>query len=1701
MNKKTLFLVITLTTMLILVTSVNAATDNTNTSTTHSISEKTTTAEPVVKEKIKNTQTKQITKTNKTQENTKTATQTVTVNNYNELMTTINSAVNDLDNDEYIINLNAGTYNQPVVSLSAGRKTPNIIINGNGQTLSGRRLMINNYCNITINDITLNQDMQNGQNNITFKNTIIKSSITNDKSLTLINSTLENTIQNNGKIIIDNDTTFTNQAFINGNGEVIADDPNKILPYISTYNGDYVFENTTIDSIKTNNGNLTIINSTLPRGIINNGKLILKNSSCFYIMANGLVYIYDSNITSNMYANGNVTIVNSTINQINGNTNSNITTINSTLDNENIINRNSTLILSDDTIFGDNFSISLQYGGKVIYNDSYKIAQYLSAYYDDYTLENITISTPKTNNANLTIKNSTINTSIANYGNLIICDDVIFTDIASISGYGQIITNDTTKIIPYLSTYDGNYILENIVISTAKTNNGNITIKNSTINSTITNNGNMTINDDVIFGENTLIRGNGQIIINDSTRITPYINTYIGENTLKNVNIIIPKTNQGTLIIKNSTLNSTITNNGTLIICDDCILGENLQIIAQENHNIITNISNITNYITQYQGNHTITNTNLVTSIYLLDGNLTIKNSNISSMINVIGYNSKLIIEGSSIDNTLYVSGTSEVIISDDTTLKENFEIYGSGKVIANASNNERYPYFTTFSDGILNNLDIDKQIWCTNMTIINSTSEVGLVLTNSSLINSTVNGWMNSLTDSTSINSEINGIISNNGKSSIINSTLNGILINEGILVIDDNSIFGDEFKIEMLGEIIINDTNRLAPYISIYYGNVTIENQVINEDKTNNGNLTLINSTVKSNIINNGILTIDQNTIFEDNVKISGNGVIITDNIYRILHYITTIHGNYTIKDTILNKPYNFIGNITIDNSTITAGFNENYGLLTITNSEINVPEKYDYWIENNNVLILDDSNNIINGKIINNGYVYDSLPDDYNSKIHIVNNKTLDLYFKGGLTDLVQPGDTLDFQGTITRSKRYSLTIDKPVNIITTTNDGRIESIGEMKYVEGGSGSNVTGITLFNTQFTVSHANHIVFDNISNIVDNDRIGTGRGQTSIGGNSSYITIKNSYIYTRKNGGSSSLVLAWADYCDIINNTIVGGGENGNLIYFTTYGVDPEIIGKVIVNHDNKVLNNTIIGPSEEAGICIGFVLTGTNNLFDGNTINYTGGGVAAQWGSGVIDDYSEDSETITGNNTISNNYLYGGCGISGADIIYNNYVELGTITVMNATIYNNTAYNLEIREGKNNITNNTILNTLSTTTGNINETIITNNNIKNINIARNTGNLTFTNNNITGTVNINGTNNVFTENNITSTSDYAFIGRGTNNTITHNHITSAFNGGDASVNLNQERNTIKDNTPISTIIGITDDLRINIYETETITFNITNSNNEIINKGNIIIKDETGNTLLEQTVNGEEINLDLYYEEQGAIMLTAQYTDETGEHLNATKTIRVVKLVPPTQTQISDETPVLGESTELTATFFQADGTPVNGGKAIFRVNGKTLRDDQGNVIYADVINGHVQPLTVNITNEWMKPDTTIQAIYSGTDEFEPIITQPTKVTIAQPEATITLDAPTEATAGTTITLKATVTDDDIAVNSGRVAFKLNGKTLKNADGKALYAEVKDGVATIQYTIPEKTKAKTYNLTAVFTDTAYDRKEASAELVVAKA
>jgi hypothetical protein len=96
---------------------------------------------------------------------------------------------------------------------------------------------------------------------------------------------------------------------------------------------------------------------------------------------------------------------------------------------------------------------------------------------------------------------------------------------------------------------------------------------------------------------------------------------------------------------------------------------------------------------------------------------------------------------------------------------------------------------------------------------------------------------------------------------------------------------------------------------------------------------------------------------------------------------------------------------------------------------------------------------------------------------------------------------------------------------------------------------------------------------------------------------------------------------------------------------------------------------------------------------------------------------------------------------------------------------------------------------------------------------------------------------------------------------------------------------------------------------------------------------------------------------------------------------------------------------------------------------------------------------------------------------------------LTVTTQEPSITT-SDIQATVGQTVTLTATVTATT-PVNNGKVVFKINGKTVKDANGKVIYAKVTDGTVNVEYTLPSDMKEQEYTLTAVFISTDYGRLE----------
>ena len=427
-------------------------------------------------------------------------------------------------------------------------------------------------------------------------------------------------------------------------------------------------------------------------------------------------------------------------------------------------------------------------------------------------------------------------------------------------------------------------------------------------------------------------------------------------------------------------------------------------------------------------------------------------------------------------------------------------------------------------------------------------------------------------------------------------------------------------------------------------------------------------------------------------------------------------------------------------------------------------------------------------------------------------IVTNETFfDYFINGTLADYVPEGATLDFRGKFYSHDdvKFDLVINKPINMISTTGDAFIDLnttagslLGEnpgscFTINNGGSGSNVSGIIFHNTQVWIYDAHNVVLNNISVIVENKRVGSGVGTTAIRHGSTNVTLKNSYIYTSNNGGSSSIVLTHVQNCTVENNTIVGEGNVGNLLYLNTFND----AGCDLSNDYNKIINNKITGPSPAAGICYGIGINGNNNLIAGNVINYAGNGIVPAWGA------------TPNNNTYCDNVLIGGASMSVAasSIAYNNTVS-GTLTIGSGSVaYNNTAKAISVSS------NSVVSNSSATAALTVQEgakvanvtaaslsvsgknAVIENVSISGVGTIKSSAtNTTLINSTFGGMLTVQSAKNTIKYNNIVlATGDAAILATGGDNVITNNYLIAGDACGNNAVNSTVETNIVKDNLP----------------------------------------------------------------------------------------------------------------------------------------------------------------------------------------------------------------------------------------------------------------------------------------------------------------
>ncbi|MBQ6443932.1 MAG: Ig-like domain repeat protein [Methanosphaera sp.] len=582
--------------------------------------------------------------------------------------------------------------------------------------------------------------------------------------------------------------------------------------------------------------------------------------------------------------------------------------------------------------------------------------------------------------------------------------------------------------------------------------------------------------------------------------------------------------------------------------------------------------------------------------------------------------------------------------------------------------------------------------------------------------------------------------------------------------------------------------------------------------------------------------------------------------------------------------------------------------------------------------------------------------------------------------------------------------------------------------------------------------SNVNECIIRNISLNMDKDNVSSGYLINLIGRSileNSYI--KGKFVETVIGWGSSSStpdaygIRIRSSDCILKNNTIdITSSGHVNKSYHSLYAVN-------VLHHNNTLLNNTIL-LQNCTGYAYGVVIRTSNNTLSDNKVIVT----SSVYSCGILLEMA-----MFKNNMIKNNYVNVTAGYGRSD--WETFEVAYGLTMLDFNYMGGMYSDFGDHPYNNSFINNTIVGSAGQIYGiEIYGTGNTNLSNNNINITGRTpmgigvigSDITIANNNIIN----NGEHN-----HSEGTADYLeaintglYVFNTNKNIIMTNNTINSTNGRGIYIKASQNA-LVKDSTV--NITGYDYAVEINKANDQTIENNIVEDNTLITTKytGNRAVRASTNNTI-ENNIPEQAI----------IISLKINTTNFTA-----------------------------GQNNTIKANIYYDDeiATNITKGKVTFKVNGKTLKDANGKVIYAKVINGTAAIEDYQIPDNWNN-ETTIQAIYSGSGDLDKMSSEKTVITIVSREPTITIEDVT-ATVGGTVTLTATINTDAV-VNNGKVVFKINGKLVKDANAKVIYAKVSNNQVSVEYTLPDGMKTGTYNLTAVFVSSEYDKLEDTKTLTV---
>ena len=1219
----------------------------------------------------------------------------------------------------------------------------------------------------------------------------------------------------------------------------------------------------------------------------------------------------------------------------------------------------------------------------------------------------------------------------------IIIDDNCIIKENTLIEKGTVITNKT-NIINYYQTYNGNYTLNNFEILTQRINQGNLTLNNCTLNATINNRGNLTISDDTILGSNALISGKG-IIITNKTDIIKYMDTYNGNYTFNNITLSGSRYNYGNLTIINSILNTTLSNYGNLTIIN-CTMSD---IYGDRNWGSFTGL------LRNEGGN-----------LIIINSTLTNNSAKSIGYVNVIYNNGNLTLINTTMSNNniscIYSRKGSKVINVDNCIFKNNNRI-----VLDLISETDHFNVTNSLFDN--NNQDISVNVLniitnVYNSTFTNGGSGVSISSRNHTTINNcTFRNKSCVVTNQYEIGNCYGAALYLTGWYSLINNTIfenNYIQFNSSWAMSGGAAIAGSGIRNLTLTNCIFKDNNMSgvkAQYLPQYDF----------DGRYSCSGADIYMQTYWGNCL------IENNTF--TNSYASGFAGSVFINSGSSLNLNTTFVNN-TFKNVLCANDTLFI-NVTND-STRTIIENNSYDNCTIAFSNLTL---------NNPGKVFVNETAKINGSIILKN------PESYDKDIL---NKTKYAFYIG--KNLYKIEDTLSTE--ITRNTTDNIILYAKPTITSKTTNILVLKLSQHQYLT---------ITPENYESYIFNNELIGVDEDTNIIfKGDFI--NKGQIS-------ITTPGIII-----NGENATFTNTSFELDDVNITIKNMKINNTDT--TEYTIKS-------AGNNNKIINNTIYTYNTNGKTAAIANTGGSNILISNNTVKVYGPALTITYGSGTSIANTQGILSVGGeNNIISKNNVKVYNSTNPDDNLYS---TIEGITAPgksnNILIINN---NVTVTGGRFNYGINTL--------DRVNNTIIKDNNIhvtghryvNGIQMGNKATNCTITGNNITGicyntttftddneplaygiiTTSMGGgrTNNItITNNNIQLNSSVIYgmeIYQTSNTTINNNTILGNGNYTMGIGLAHSEDNTIINNEMI--LYG-NSNIKINDIVEEIRPANTgiqiqQNSHNTQIDNNTIIIKDigqhdltiNTENSIKNTTITNNKLTTST---KTGTRTINTNY-DTYLE--NNTRAIINTKIVLET---INAQ---VGDTINLKAYVYDIYGNPINTGRVVFKINGKTIKDTNGNIIYATVKEGIATIENYTVPANWFKIKSVLNVVYGGTSTYEQTRTNNTiPMNITKKTATMTMTTnTTTAKPGQTIKITVKITEKDANVNEGRVLFKVNGKTMRDNDGYIIYHEVKDGLVTITYTIPENARAQDYTFTCVYGNKLYNRNDVNSTITVVK-